>query len=183
VLSTDLDPLVPDEEPVAVVVRWVEVVEVHGLWAVSDLRLCPLPVSRECGRQRESGSVVRQIGYKRGSHGCYNLLRAWVHSAKRWSELPVRYGCTQVDDRASGNNALGRRWDDTVALFPPALLVPTSTLPSILAATDGTHLRPTESPKTCPRSLSRFLPQSSRQRTKGRERIAMRHDSFTAHEQ
>ena len=33
----DLDPFVPDEEPVAVVVRWVEVEVVHQLPSISNV--------------------------------------------------------------------------------------------------------------------------------------------------
>lgn len=37
----DLDPFVPDEEPVAVVVRWVEVEVVHQLPSISNVSGSP----------------------------------------------------------------------------------------------------------------------------------------------
>lgn len=79
--STDLDPLVPDEEPVTVVVWRVQVVEIHRLRVASAVKQrCECRERRECSTAGglHSGSGVRQIGYGRGSHGCCNVWGASV---------------------------------------------------------------------------------------------------------
>lgn len=123
----------PDEEAMAVVVRRVEVVQVHEL-AVPQSALAANDAgtswSKCRARFRPLGrALARQFGYEAFPTGAvFNWAPCCARQTRPW--LPVRSARWSLEAERSGNDAMGRRKDATVALFLPTLLAPTSTLPS-----------------------------------------------------
>ena len=77
--------------------------------------------------ERTSRRTSRETGYEMVPTGAV-VNWASVSTRGRVPGLPVRSARWRRLAERSGNNGLGRRWDDTRALFLPTLLVPTSTL-------------------------------------------------------